>query len=90
VSANPAPTPEKERDEEAIATQSATASTTLAVSNPEAAGAVTYRKPRTSLWAWAGSAALVGLFVAGVSNDLSKDKGPPPEPQPLPDFPDAP
>jgi hypothetical protein len=44
---------------------------------------------RPSWWIWTGTAALVGLFVAGLSYDLSHDDRPPRIPD-LPWFPNAP
>jgi hypothetical protein len=41
-------------------------------------------------WVWTGSAALVGLFIAGFAHDLSNETGPPPEEPELPYFPDTP
>jgi len=87
--------PDRGEDAPAPATESKAPSsaTTAAALNahPEAAGATAiHRSSRSSFWMWTGSAVVVGLFVAGMSHDLSNDKSPPPEPQSLPDFPDAP
>jgi hypothetical protein len=91
----PAPIPDNEpaseEDEPAPAPQSAgTVRKPALVAQPEAAGAVVLRRSRKSAWMWTGSAVLLGLFVAGFSHDLSNDPAPPPEPESLPDFPDAP
>jgi hypothetical protein len=58
---------------------------------PHTAG-LTERKRSTgrSWWVWTGSAALVGLFVAGFAHDLRNETGPPPEEPELPYFPDTP
>ena len=84
---------EKDEGEEADTVATSTApEDRLARASIPAAGAASAKRSqrRSSLWAWSGSAVLVGLFIAGFATDIAHEKGSPEGPEALPYFPNTP